>query len=62
MEKDPHKQPQQLPDEPKRTSVDPVIAAEMMLQQEDNIVTDVLGSYTGLGADGDTPEQDADDL
>jgi len=24
--------------------------------------TDVLGSYTGMGADFDPPEQDADDL
>ena len=24
--------------------------------------TDVLGSYTGTGADGDAPVQDADDL
>ncbi len=62
MSNDPRKQPQELPDEPKRTPVDPVIAAEEMLQQEDNIVTDVLGSYTGLGVDGDAPEQDADDL
>ncbi len=59
---DKKKHPQELPDKPKITPVDPVIAAEMLLQQEDNIVTDVLGSYTGLGTDGDEPVQDADDL
>lgn len=27
-----------------------------------NIPSDVLGSYTGAAADGETPVQDADDL
>ncbi len=26
------------------------------------ILSDILGSYTGTAADGDVPEQDADDL
>lgn len=29
---------------------------------ENEIVTDILGSYTGTGKFGDKPEQDADDL
>lgn len=29
---------------------------------KDEIPSDVLGSYTGMGTDGDSPEQDADDL
>ena len=28
----------------------------------DNIQSDILGSYTGMFYDGDTPDQDADDL
>ena len=28
----------------------------------DSIQSDVLGSYTGMFCDGDTPDQDADDL
>lgn len=27
-----------------------------------DILSDILGSYTGTGADGEKPEQDADDL
>ena len=29
---------------------------------KNNIVNDILGSYTGTAADGSAPEQDADDL
>ena len=29
---------------------------------DDGIVSDVLGSYTGVPVDGDKPVQDADDL
>ena len=57
-----HKKPRVLPEKPKIAPVDPVIAAEQMAQQEDNIVTDVLGSYTGVPVDGGKPQQDADDL
>ncbi len=56
------KRPRVLPEEPKIAPVDPVIAAEQMARQGDNIVTDILGSYTGVPADGGRPEQDADDL
>ena len=30
--------------------------------ENDSIQSDVLGSYTGMFYDGDTPDQDADDL
>ena len=56
------KRPRVLPEKPKIAPVDPVIAAEKLAQKGDNIVTDVLGSYTGTAADGGRPEQDADDL
>lgn len=57
------KKPRVLPEEPKIAPVDPVIAAEKLAQKGDNnIVTDVLGSYTGIAADGGRPEQDPDDL
>ncbi len=56
------KRPQVLPDKPKIAPVDPVIAAEEMAQQGNNIVSDILGSYTGTAIDGDRPEQDPDDL
>ncbi len=62
MDKDERKRPRVLPEEPKIAPVDPVIAGEKLAQQEDNIMTDVLGSYTGTPVDGDTPVQDADDL
>lgn len=32
------------------------------LSQDDGIMSDVLGSYTGTSADWTAPEQDADDL
>lgn len=56
------KHPRVLPEKPKIAPVDPVIAGEALAQQGDNIVSDILGSYTGTAADGDRPEQDADDL
>lgn len=56
------KRPRVLPEKPKIAPVDPVIAGEKLAQKGDNIVSDVLGSYTGTGIDGDRPEQDADDL
>ena len=31
-------------------------------QGRGDVVSDVLGSYTGTAVDGETPEQDADDL
>ena len=33
-----------------------------MMDQNGQIPSDVLGSYTGKRPDGETPEQDADDL
>ncbi len=56
------KKPRVLPEKPKIAPVDPVIAGEKLAQKGDNIVSDVLGSYTGIAADGGRPEQDADDL
>lgn len=32
------------------------------IRNENTIITDILGSYTGTGRFDDTPEQDADDL
>lgn len=32
------------------------------IRSESEIVTDILGSYTGTGKFDDKPEQDADDL
>ena len=61
MEKE-RKKPRVLPEEPKIAPVDPVIAAEKLAQQGNNIVSDVLGSYTGTPTDGGKPQQDADDL
>ena len=35
---------------------------KMNEESGDSIQSDVLGSYTGMSCDGDTPDQDADDL
>ncbi len=56
------KRPRVLPDKPKIAPVDPVIAGEKLAQKDGNIVSDILGSYTGTAADGGRPEQDPDDL
>ena len=56
------KQPRVLPEQPKIAPVDPVIAGEKLAQQGDNVMSDVLGSYTGTPVDGGKPQQDADDL
>lgn len=37
-------------------------AHAMVEQGRGDILSDVLGSYTGTAQDGDVPEQDADDL
>ena len=37
-------------------------ARTMHEQGRGSVVSDVLGSYTGTPADGEVPEQDADDL
>lgn len=56
------KRPRVLPEEPKISPVDPVIAGEQLAKQGNNIVSDILGSYTGTPVDGGVPQQDADDL
>ena len=61
MEKE-QKRPRVLPEKPKIAPVDPVIAGEKLAQQEGNIVSDILGSYTGTPIGGGKPQQDADDL
>ena len=48
----------------KKSNSDIVMQATDSLPTEGRgkILSDVLGSYTGLSADGERPEQDADDL
>lgn len=36
--------------------------AQILKNQSRRDLSDVLGSYTGTAADGESPEQDADDL
>ena len=38
------------------------LAATIRQQNQEEIASDILGSYTGLDEDGKEPEQDADDL
>ena len=38
------------------------LAATIRRQNQEEIASDVLGSYTGLDENGKEPEQDADDL
>ena len=38
------------------------MAATLQNMSKSEIPTDVMGSYTGTPRDGDTPDQDADDL
>jgi len=56
MERKPHKA--------KQPNQDIVQAATNSLRNEgrSDILSDILGSYTGTAIDGDVPEQDADDL
>ena len=50
----------------KRKNQFPVVADVLGVWEEntaqEDITSDVLGSYTGTGLDSDYPEQDADDL
>lgn len=63
MQDEERKKPRILPEPPKVSPIDPIIAANMLPHQgRGEIQSDVLGSYTGLTKDGDRPEQDADDL
>ena len=61
MEKDTKKHPAIRPDLPHDAPVDPINAARSMTQK-DGILSDILGSYTGMTVDGERPEQDPDDL
>jgi len=46
-----------------RKKPDPVsLAKEFRTTRDDGIRSDVLGSYTGVTREGDTPIQDVDDL
>ena len=38
------------------------LAATIRHQNQEEIASDILGSYTGMDEDGKAPEQDADDL
>ena len=38
------------------------IAKTMQKQGKEDILSDILGSYTGTAKDNEPPEQDADDL
>jgi len=46
----------------KRDSTAVEIAPEIRSKKRGNVVSDILGSYTGTSQDGGAPEQDADDL
>ncbi len=59
----PNRQPIELPPPDKTAAVEPLIAAETLPKQgRGDILSDVLGSYTGSATDHEPPEQDADDL
>ena len=38
------------------------VKKERKMRQKEKIPSDVLGSYTGMGKNGEKPVQDADDL
>ncbi len=61
MEKDKKTRPAIRPDLPHDKPIDPINAAQSMTKKG-SILSDILGSYTGMTADGDRPEQDPDDL
>ena len=63
MQEQERKRPRVLPEPPKVSPIDPIIAAYTLPNQgRAEVQSDVLGSYTGLTEDGDRPVQDADDL
>lgn len=45
-----------------REIAQPLCASVHGTDNQDGIESDVLGSYTGIAADGTAPVQDADDL
>ena len=63
MKDDERKQPRVLPEPPKQTPIEPIIASEVFPPPaQEAIPSDVLGSYTGKTDSGEPPTQDADDL
>ncbi|MBO5221990.1 MAG: hypothetical protein J6C26_06730 [Clostridia bacterium] len=51
------------PSKEERKRPDPIsLAREFRMTRDDGIRSDVLGSYTGVTREGDTPIQDVDDL
>lgn len=63
MQEKERKKPRVLPEPPKRSPIEPIIAAEIFPPPaKAEIPSDVLGSYTGKAGPGETPTQDADDL
>ncbi len=61
MKQDDKQRPAIRPDLPHDKPIDPINAAESITEKS-SILSDILGSYTGMTADGDRPEQDPDDL
>ena len=55
------KKPMKGPTSPKNDTALPTVRPGPEMSQK-KIRTDILGSYTGLPADGGIPTQDADDL
>ncbi len=47
---------------PRLMHPDPKRLWELARMADEDIASDVLGSYTGMAEDGGLPEQDADDL
>lgn len=56
------KHPKPHPVPPKDPTAEALREAHVLRTQSRRDQSDVLGSYTGTDADGDTPEQDVDDL
>lgn len=46
----------------KAPTAEAVADAQILKNQSRRDLSDILGSYTGTDADGEAPEQDADDL
>ena len=46
----------------KRSPEGPRLLCDLAHMADEEDSTDVLGSYTGMGQDGEAPVQDADDL
>ncbi len=48
--------------QPSSPTADALPKARILQHQSRRDLSDILGSYTGTAADGEPPEQDADDL